>query len=265
VRQVRENDYQLVIDLHSLRETNLLGYLSGAPLRLFARRGGRSLDLLGTIPSPASDREKHLVDAYLDVLAPLGIAGALRVPQLPTRREDDETIERLLETHGVTAASRLVGFFPGAGNPSRQWPLERFAEVAERLARDGMEIVLLLGPEERALREKARALFPDETIVVEPASLSLLASAAARLEVLVSNDTGPMHVAAAVGTPVVLVCLKLHRLNRAFLPVGDDNKVIDRSKLTDIKVAEVYDAARSILANRQRSGSNSPHSEALRK
>jgi ADP-heptose:LPS heptosyltransferase len=251
VRETRRARYDMVIDLHSLSETNLLGYLSGAPLRLFANRGGRSLDLLGSIPSPPGDRERHLVDFYLDVLAPLGVAGASREPRLPTRPEDDETIDRLLASHGVKSDRPLVGIFPGAGNALRQWPLERFAEVGARLTRDDKaHIVLLLGPEERGLKEQARALFSEEAIVVEPSSLSELASAAARLDLLISNDTGPMHVAAAMGTPVVVISTKLHRVNRVYMPVGEHHKIVQHSTIAEISSREVYEAAHSVLAKK---------------
>src|ERR1041385_9005541 len=64
VGEVRKQKYDFVIDLHSLSETNLLGFLSGAPRRLYARRPGRSLDYLSNFkpPPPAEDRKKHAID-----------------------------------------------------------------------------------------------------------------------------------------------------------------------------------------------------------
>src|SRR5215213_7682321 len=100
VLDVRRRKFDFVVDLHSLSETNLLGFLSGAGRRLYARRPGRSLDFLSNFhpKPPVEDNSptKHAIDRYLDVLIPLGIRDAPRVPRLPTRTEDDAMIEQML-------------------------------------------------------------------------------------------------------------------------------------------------------------------------
>src|SRR6266550_3511291 len=100
VKDVRGRKFDFVIDLHSFSETNLLGFLSGAPKRLFARRRGRSIDFLANFrpqpPLETTNRARHQVDRYLDVLKPLGIEVADRVPRLPTKADDDREIDRLL-------------------------------------------------------------------------------------------------------------------------------------------------------------------------
>jgi len=100
VKEVRQAGFDFVIDLHSLSETNLLGFLSGAPKRLYSRRPGRSLNYLANFtPAPPVEedhRKRHLVDRYLDVLLPLDIKGADRRPRLRTRAIDDATIDKLL-------------------------------------------------------------------------------------------------------------------------------------------------------------------------
>jgi ADP-heptose:LPS heptosyltransferase len=248
VGDVRRARYDLVIDLHSLSESNLLAYLSGAPARVFAQRGGRSLDFLATMRTPWEAREKHQVDRYLDVLAPLGVADAPRVPLLRTRREDDEAVQRMLQERGAAGDVPLVGMFPGASQPPRRWPLERFAKVASRLEQeDGARVVLFLGPEEAAMAEEVRAAFSSTAVVLDGLTLSQLASAAARLCLLISNDTGPMHLAAAVGTPVLLLLSAPVRGAYWFGPVGEHHRTIIRPTLQQITVAEVYGAARSML------------------
>ena len=249
--EVRRNRFDLLIDLRSFWETNLLGYLSGAPARLFANRGHRSLDLLATIRAPREDPRTHLVDRYLDVLKPLGIDGAPRIPRLPTRKEDDEAAARMLQHWNATDGRPLIGFFPGAGNPSRRWPLSRFAEVASRLERnERARILLLLGPEEQVMAQQARSTFPATTMVLDHhfPTLSQLASIADRLTLLVSNDTGPAHVAAAVGTPVVVIVGSLFPENLSYAPVGHHHHIVSHPSITQIGVDEVYDAARSSLS-----------------
>lgn len=248
VQEVRRAKFDFVIDLHSLSETNLLGYLSGAQKRLYARRPTRSLDFLANFHTrpPVEDRTKHAVDRYLDVLKPLGIKDAPRVPRLPTRAQDDASIEQMLKKERANTGVPLIGLFPGAGHPSRRWPLERFAELADSLIRnDDVRIIVFAGPEERALVQEMRAAFPRSTIIFDRLTISQLASALARLAVFVSNDTGPMHIAAAVGTSVTV--LLDQRAPKTYLPVEGRHRFIYNNVITEIATDEVYEAARELL------------------
>jgi heptosyltransferase-1 len=251
VKQVRRERFDFVIDLHSLSETNLLGFLSGAPRRLYARRPGRSLDFLSNFrPRPPIEDNrptKHAIDRYLDVLIPLGIKNAPRIPRLRTLREDDAAIEQMLKKEKANTHARLVGLFPGAGHPGRRWPLERFVELAERMVRnDDVRIVLFAGPEEREMLKEIRASFPRSTIIFDRLTIPQLASALARLSVFVSNDTGPMHVATAVGTPVV--ALLDRPTPNSFIPIEERHRVIYSHRIIEMTVDEVYEAARELLA-----------------
>src|SRR5262249_460280 len=207
IKEVRAHEFDFVIDLHSLSETNLLGFLSGAPRRLYSRRPGRSLDFLSNFsprpPIEVDHRRRHLVDRYLDVIRPLGIKDAERRPRLITPNRDNAAVERLFKKEKADTGTPLIGLFPGAGHPSRRWPLERFAELADYLVRnDAVRPIVFAGPEERGLLDQFSRLFPAATILLDRLTIPQLAAAQARLAVFVSNDTGPMHIAAAVGTPV---------------------------------------------------------------
>ena len=247
VGEVRRARYDLVIDLHSLSESNLLGYLSGAPARVFAQRGGRSLDFLATMRAPLEERDKHQVDRYLDVLVPLGIVGAPRIPRLRTRASDDQTVQKMLEERGATESFPLVGLFPGASQPRRRWPLDRFVQLASRLeTNDGARIVVFLGPEEAAVAQQMRDAFSASALVLDGLTLAQFASVAARLSLLVSNDTGPMHLAAAVGTPVLMLGARV-KGPYWFGPVGEHHRIVAPATLAQATVAEVYATAHSML------------------
>lgn len=249
VAQVRRAKYDFVIDLHSYYETNLLGYLSGAPHRLYSRRTNRSLDFLGNFkPQPAKENTKaHLVDRYLDLLKPLGIQNPVRTPQLKTNAAADSEVEALLKKEKAQSGELLVGLFPGAGHVGRLWPLENFAELADHLVRnDGVRIIVFAGPEEREMVPRMRALFPEGTIFFDHLKIPELVSAQARLTLFVSNDTGPAHTAAAVGTPVVVILDRpdLH----SYTPVGDQHRPICGVAITQIPVSEVYRVAHELIA-----------------
>jgi ADP-heptose:LPS heptosyltransferase len=251
VQGVRRSQFDFVIDLHSLSETNLLGFLSGAPKRLYSRRPTRSLDFLANFhprpPVEVDHRQRHLIDRYLDVLIPLGVKNADRLPHLKTRAADDAAIEKILKQAKADVGIPLVGLFPGAGHPSRRWPLKRFAELADFLSRnDHVRILVFLGPEEHALVPDIRRQFPPTTLVLDRLTIPQVAAAQARLTAFVSNDTGPMHIASAVGTPVVLLLDK--RAPQSYLPQGDRHQIIYSRAIDDVTVEEVYTAARTLLA-----------------
>ena len=251
VQEVRRRKFDFVIDLHSLSETNLLGYLSGAPRRLYSRRPGRSLDFLSNfrpVP-PTEDFSKHAVERYLDVLAPLKVGEVSRVPRLPLKDEAGRAVEQLFRKSKVGRDAPLVGVFPGAGHPSRRWPLERFAELAKRLAdSDGLHTALFIGPEELPQSKQIRSAFPTATTMsVEKLDIPQLASALARTSVLVSNDTGPVHIAAAVGTPTVVLVGRDGP--NGYEPVGRGHRSIFRAPIESITVAAVYEAARRALVS----------------
>jgi len=249
VAQVRKAKFDFVIDLHSYYETNILGFLSGAPHRLYSRRENRSLDFLGNFkPQPARERTTaHLVDRYLDLLEPLGIRNVPRTPALRTSAADDAAVEGMLKKEKAQSRELLVGIFPGAGHVSRLWPLQSFAEVADHLIRnDRVRVIVFAGPEERELVPQMRTVFPQGTIFFDRLTIPQLVSAQARLTLFISNDTGPAHIAAAVGTPVVVV-LGRPDLNN-FTPVGDHNRFILGASITSIPAAEVYRAAHELLA-----------------
>ncbi|MFN2491713.1 MAG: glycosyltransferase family 9 protein [Pyrinomonadaceae bacterium] len=251
VKEVRRKKFDFVIDLHSLSETNLLGFLSGAPKRLYSRRPGRSLDYLANFhprpPVEMDHRKRHLIDRYLDVLIPLPIERADRLPTLKTRATDDATLERILRKAKAETGAPLIGLFPGAGHPSRRWPLHQFANLADYLIRnDQLKVLVFVGPEERGFIKEIRQLFPASTVILDQLTIPQLAAAQARLAAFVSNDTGPMHIASAVGTPVVL--LLDSRAPESYLPQGERHRVIYNSVIGDITVEEVYIATRSIVA-----------------
>jgi ADP-heptose:LPS heptosyltransferase len=249
VSQIRKQKFDFVIDLHSYYETNILGFLSGASHRLYSRRENRSLDFLANFkPQPARESTAaHLVDRYLDMLKPLGIENVPRTPVLKTSPPADKAVEEMLKKEKAQSRELLVGMFPGAGNASRVWPLEKFAEVADHLIRnDRVRVIVFAGPEERALVPRMQSVFPTGAIFFDRLTIPQLASAQARLTLFISNDTGPAHIAAAVGTPVVVI-LDRPDLN-SFTPVGEQNRFIGGPLITNIPVADVYRAAHEIIS-----------------
>ena len=245
VKDTRRRKFDFIVDLHSLYETNLLGFLSGAKHRLYANRENRSLDFLANFaPKPPRENKKlHLTDYYLNVLKPLGIENAARVAEIAPRKRDLEKIETLLRDF---KDKKLVGLFPGAGNISRRWRLENFAALAENLSSEkGWQAIVFLGPEEAELRGEIEAKFPAEIKIIDKLSLTEFTAALSVLAVLVSNDTGAIHLAAIVGTPIVLIMDE--RAPTTYLPLTEKLRVVNNAPLNEIGVSEIFQATREFI------------------
>ena len=245
--EIRRRKFDFIIDLHSLSETNLLGFFSGAKYRLYINRENRSLDFLGNFfpAPPIEDKTKHATDRYLDALKPLGIENVPRFVEVVPRETDLDFAEKLFENVKI---KQLVGLFPGAGHESRRWDLEKFAELAEILSKDEkLQVVVFLGPEEEHLRREVEEKFPPQVKIVEKLSLLQFMAALSFLQAFVGNDTGATHLGALVGILVVLIIDK--RAPDTFIPLSAKTKVIKSKPLDEISVEEVLLATLEILGN----------------
>ena len=198
----RSRAYDLAINFEPDIRSHLLVAASGAARTAGFTSGGGGPLLDVALPydprSHTSDNARRLAAAALDV-PPRRSPARLEVPPEPRRRAQE-----LL----AAAGSVLVGLHASGGREIKQWPPERFGDVARRLAQQrGATIVLTGAPGDRALVDAARRALGSVPAVDLAGSLDLLTLAAVleRLDVFVTGDTGPMHLAAAVGTPVVAV------------------------------------------------------------
>ena len=245
VREIRRRPLDFVIDLHSLSETNILAYLSSAKHRLLANRESRSLDRLSNFrpAPPKEDKEKHLADRYLDVLIPLGITGVRREFRFDISASDLEYVGQKF----FASSTQTIGLFPGAGHPSRCWDIKNFAELAKNFESDGFQTAVILGPEEAGLKEKIETIFPASTVIIDGLTIPQFIAATARLDAFVTNDTGPMHLAACAGAPIVL--LLDGRAPLTYSPLTDKIAVIRAETIDRIAVEDVYAATGSLIAN----------------
>jgi lipopolysaccharide heptosyltransferase II len=147
---------------------------------------------------------RHEVRRQLDLLAAVGMKASderlrLSVPSIARQRA-----QRWLKANGLAAGASWVAIHPGATAASRRYPAEKFAEVADRLAERGPQIVFTGGSSEAELigSIQRRMHTPSRSLAGE-LNLAQLAALIEAAPVLISNNTGPVHVAAAVGTPVV--------------------------------------------------------------
>ncbi|MGB6877611.1 MAG: glycosyltransferase family 9 protein [Candidatus Acidiferrales bacterium] len=202
VRRLRKAKYTVAIDFQSLYRSAIFGWLSGAPQRLgfdanYSRESGAALFYTSVI----KPRRTHKVEHNLELVEAAGArASEIRFP-LPISAETAEEVKRILTAKGVD------GYFvlsPGGGWGSKCWPPERYGELHRALAeRYGWRGVISFGPGESELAESVRRSAESPEPIVEMFNLKQLAALLRRAKFLVAGDTGPLHLASALGTPVV--------------------------------------------------------------
>jgi heptosyltransferase-2 len=203
---------------------------AGVPARWGFARGGRRLLLTRVSPNPRRPKPAHQADDYRALVRGLGVPVDDAAPPRVTPTDASRAAAAaLLSRERVAPDARLVGVSPGAAyGQAKQWPADRMAALVGRLVRDGGVTCLVLGaehdrPAARAIESSLRTHAPDAAgrvvDLVGRTSLEALVGLAARCAVFVSNDSGAMHVAAAVGRPVVALFGPTDE--RATGPVGD--------------------------------------------
>jgi ADP-heptose:LPS heptosyltransferase len=186
------------------------------------------------------DRTRHQTDRYLSVLKPLGITGAERLITVRPREDDRRQVTEMLKSHDAHG-KKLVGLFFGAGHPTRRWSIERFARLAERLSMHcDLQVLILMGPEERGIRHDATNRLSEHALVVDELGLTSFFAALSLLDVLVCGDTGPAHLAALAGVPMVLLAEK--HVPTIFFPLTDRLTVLAAATVNEISVDDVYES-----------------------
>jgi lipopolysaccharide heptosyltransferase I len=206
-RRVRGIRFDVAIDLQGLLKSGLLTAYSAAPIRIgFAwSRCREPLNAFFTnrhvTPPPSA---VHVVDQYLSLLEPLGVRDRRAVFHLPLSGESERTIEEFLSEQGIKPRDRLVALNPGAGRAKKRWPLSHYRRLAERLTVEaGVRVLLLWGPEEQFMARAIGEGLATRPILAPPTGLTQLTALLRRCALVIASDTGPLHLAAALGTPAL--------------------------------------------------------------
>lgn len=206
VSPLRAEHFDLVVDLQGLFRSAAIGWLSGSPLLVGLANGREGSPWFYSRRVPVPQAEMHAVDRCLLMAKAVGAAesGApefrFRIPQA-----DHDEVDRLLSRSGVTPGTSWVAMNVSARWPTKRWPAASFAEVADRLQQEGFGVVVMIGSSaERADVAAVSGRMKTSAIDLTGATIvGLLPALLSRASLLITNDSGPMHIAAAVGTPVV--------------------------------------------------------------
>ncbi|MDP9202235.1 MAG: glycosyltransferase family 9 protein [Gemmatimonadota bacterium] len=218
--QDREFDLAFKCCMH-IREHVVMG-LSGAERRIGYAFGEGDNVLTDAIP--VADPDRHKVDDWLLLLKPFGGAAKIEVPRLRVAGAERRWADQFLLKRGVSRDETVIGIHPGASVAEKRWPLERFREVGEVLSERGnMRILVLVDPAGYGV-----SLGEIPGAITAQVGLRELIALIERSSLLVCNDSGPMHIAGALGVPTVAVFGS--GIEQWFSPLGEGHQLLTLEK-----------------------------------
>lgn len=200
VRRLRRERFDIAFDCSRDGRNHLLLFLSGSARRVgFAFGGGASL-LTDAVPVGSLDQ--HRTEDWLRLLEPFGASAARYEARLRVSDAEREHAEEFLRREGYADGDLLVAIHPGGSSRLKRWPLESFEALAASAAHEfGVRILWLVDPKGTGIN----STLPQGSIRARPPSLRELMALLSRSDLLVCNDGGPMHLAAALGVPTFAV------------------------------------------------------------
>jgi heptosyltransferase-2 len=262
--EIRSGRFDCAILLQNAIEAAILAWLAGIPLRAGYNSDGRGALLTHSVRRTKAIRQVHQIDYYLEMVRALGCLATERsVVLLPGSNEPD-TVRNLFNQYGIESGRPLIGIAPGAAyGPAKKWFPERFASVADRLIDEtGAQAILFgSGNDKESASAVARNARHPMIDIAGKTNLSEAMALIAKCKLFLSNDSGLMHVAGALGIPTVGIFGSTNPATTS--PVGKKSMVIhhdvqcspclkqvcptDFRCMDLISVEEVYSNARELL------------------
>jgi heptosyltransferase-2 len=278
--RLREREFELAVLLPDSPRAALGPYLARIPRRIgYARDPLRRVLLTDPLYHPRCDGRRTAIPTtqrYLEITRRLGCVDRGTQPELRVAADAAARVDRELILHGVGASDDLLVVTPGASfGSSKLWPTAHFARASDRIARE-LELIPVLspGPGEFEIAEHIAAQMEERAVVLIDGQPRLedLKALIARSQLLLTNDTGPRHIAAALRRPAVVVIgptnpthsalhLEQQRVLRRDLPCSPCQlKVcpIDHRCMTGLHPDLVVEAARGLLENSAGDGFEQP-------
>ena len=229
-RRLAQKKFEVAVHLHATHRMHLVSWLARIPVRIGWRRRS-AWSLTRGFDDHKREGKKHEAEYNFELLEPLG----LQPPEcletfFPLTERAEKSLDQLLFSLKIPQDRPWVVLHPAASCPSKVWPLERFGQLAERVAQHHKVHFLLIGTrKDRAVMERVKKSSAAKLYDLSGfLSLGMLGHLLKRSALLISNDSGPVHVASAVGTPAISIFgRKQPGLSpRRWGPLDPDSRVI---------------------------------------
>ena len=219
---LRNNNYDLGINIHGSWRTTLLLKLIGPSYTIGYGKKGQGLFFSRRLTQP---RNRHMVDVYLQVLQKMGLKVDAGLPSLEIKKNIRDEVDKKLINWGISPKERLIALNTAGTWPTKRWTTKGFAQLGDELNRKYGKVILVGSQEDLSLVEKIVNLMETKPVIATgKTSLQELAALLARCDLVISNDSGPVHVAAAVGTSTITIFGPSDDVK--YRPLGENHKVV---------------------------------------
>jgi len=271
VREWKRRQFDLAVLFQNAFEAALIPFLAGVPLRLGYATESRQALLTHPLPLPDWRAAKHEVFYYLYLITALEqmLFGRSDVcesePDASIQISESRKAEaaELLRAYGVSEAESVVAICPGSINSrAKRWPAERFAALADRLIESRRKVLLIGSKDELDVsQDVVRRMQNHPVVLTGKTSLDQITAVLDRADLIVTNDTGPAHIGAALGRPTIVIFGPTNPLTtRPFAPDAEVLRhppdcapcmlrdcPIDHRCMTAITVDEVFEHSHALL------------------
>lgn len=207
VRSLKKKKFDLAVIFHTKKRANLLCFMAGIPNRLGYKNNKFGFLLTKPVKDVRIEGTRHEAEYCLDLLSHIGVRAVDLKPFMPIKKESDEWVSKVFNDNDVVSSERLIAVHSGASCISKRWAPERFAALINQLTQNHFARVILVGGKETKSisREIKSSLIKPVIDLTGETTISQLASLLKKCQLLISNDSGPVHIASAVGTPVISI------------------------------------------------------------
>ncbi len=231
ILRLKKKRFDLAINFHPTNRSNIIPFLAGIPSRVgYDKKGG--IFLTKRLKDNKHLGQKHEIDYNLDLLRAVGIVAKDRQLYMPVKAEDEKIIDRFFILNDLGKNETIVALHPCASCPSKRWPAYRFGRVADELMDKHKVKIVIIGDSSSAktVKEVETGMLRQPIILSEEHSLGEVAALLKRCKLFISNDSGPVHIAVAVGTPTISIFGRLDPglSPQRWGPVGPNDIVIHK-------------------------------------
>jgi heptosyltransferase-2 len=207
INWLKGKKFDMALNLHSTKRINLLCFLAGIPKRIGYARGKADFLLTDRLEYRKKLGEKHEAEYSLDILRYIGLEPEFTNPFIYVQNKDKQSIDGILKNLGIGKGEKFAILNPGASCVSKMWPLGNFAKIGDMLIENlKIKVMINLAPEQNGLGKKVKGMMRNKPVFFcDKTTLGELAALFKNASLVISNDSGPGHVAAGVGTPVISI------------------------------------------------------------
>jgi len=226
-RDLKKSHFDAAILLQNAFEAALISFLAGIPLRIGYNTDVRQILLTHAVSCTDEIKKKHQTYYYLNILHGIGIDEDNRELYLKLSQRDRFRAEKILLKQHLSLDDKIVGINPGATyGPAKQWPLERYAHLADKIqAFTGSRIIIFGGPDDRNLGWNISQKMQHRPIDLSgKTSLGEAMALIERCALFITNDSGLMHVAAALNVPLIAVFGSTNPITTG--PLGKNSRIV---------------------------------------